>query len=122
MLSTCNKTQEDTNQKLIVLIQNYNPDNNTLQDIVTKSWSMVTKNPHLKQFSTHELIIANGRPKNLRDLLTSSSFKEGKKRKGKSKKCWNTKNCRYCPFLNTEGTITSKVTGRKYVFKNKHLL
>ena len=86
MLPTGNKTNEDTNnKKVIVLIQNYNPDNNPLQDIVTKSWSMVTKNPHLKQVSTHELIIANRSPKNLRDLLTSSSFKEGKKRKASLK-------------------------------------
>ena len=47
MLPKCNKTQEDTNKTLTVLIQNYNPDNNPLQDIVTKRWSMVNKNPHL---------------------------------------------------------------------------
>ena len=39
-----NKTNEETNKKEIVLILNHISDNNPLQNIVTKSWSMVTKN------------------------------------------------------------------------------
>ena len=103
------KIEDSCPKKEIFLVQTFHQGNNLLQDIVTKNWDSITKHPHLKVFQNYKLTVANRRPKNLRDLLTSSTFVE--KKINPSNKCWNPKLCRYCPILNRSGSITSRTTG-----------
>ena len=109
--------EKEKDDKAVFLIQTYCPDNNPLKDIITKNWQSISKNPYMKTFKNHKLVMGFRRPKNLRDILVRSKFTEKTKHPVK-KLCWNTSKCRYCPKLNTTGVITSKSTGRKYIAKN----
>ena len=108
---------ENTNRvKNVILVQTYNPGNNTLQNIVSKNWDLIHKHPRLKEFNNCNLLVANRRPKNLRDILTSSTFIE-KHKKTIDKKCWNPAKCRYCPRISHQGTISSNINRRTYKTK-----
>ena len=104
-------------KKEVFLVQTYHQGNNPLQQMITNNWDCITKHPHLKAFQNCKLVVANRRPKNLRDLLTSSTFLEKDKKPISKNKCWNPRLCRYCPILNKTGTITSKTTNRTYKTK-----
>ena len=109
--------KEKSAEKQCFLIQTYHPDHNPLQEIVSENWKFVTKNPNLKMLNDIKLTIANRRPKNLRDLLTNSTFLDHAPKRRRINRCWNPIACRYCPKLEKTGRITSTSSGRTYTTK-----
>ena len=72
-----------------------------------------------RQIHERGITVGYRRPKSLRDILVKARLPAEKSPKVgcealKSEKSCKSKNCRYCPILDTTGTIKSHSTGRHY--------
>jgi hypothetical protein len=63
----------DEEDDKIVLVTTYNPNDNTVKDLVHKNWDLLGKRTNTAFLHEKRLMTAYRRPKNLRDILVSAN-------------------------------------------------
>ena len=110
------KETQDSN----ILVTTFNPGFRALGALVKNNWDILGRSCSTRGLFERGILTAFRRPKNLKDILVRARLPPTKLKDpilGPSNPC-KTRNCRYCPRLNTSGRITCKATGREYVSKH----
>ena len=63
------KQAETTPADNIILTTTYQPQDNTLKEIVSNNWDLLGKSPNTQKLHKKHLMVGYRRPKNLRDIL-----------------------------------------------------
>ena len=102
--------------KTFYLITTHNPTNPPLREIVESNWSLLNKSKTTRALDSAKLIFGKRRNKNLADHLVRASTKTIDKshHNVENNPCNRLKNCRYCPMIDTTGTLRSTSTGKTY--------
>ena len=113
--------EEDTNviPTGTFLTTTYTPSFDGLRTQVMKTWDLLDRANSTRQIHERGITVGYRRPKSLRDILVKARLPAEKSPNSgggelKSEKSCKSKNCRYCPILDTTGTIKSHSTGRHY--------
>ena len=108
--------QENSDNKKIFLILDYNPSLPPIKEWIEELWPILYKSSATRLLVDRIPIIGYRRPKYLQDLLVSSDLPEinwfGKK-KYSIPRC-NESACNNCPGIDKSGQVISTSTGRKY--------
>ena len=102
-----------------ILVTTFNTGYCGLKSIVTKNWDILGRSCSTREIHQKKLITAFRKPKSLRDVLVKARLPTRKSpptHSLPSNPC-KTKNCRYCPKLNTSGRISCTATKRSYMAK-----
>ena len=111
------------NNKNFYGITTFHPTFKGYKSTITNNWDFLTKSNQTKNLHEHRVIYGNRRSKNLRDELVRAKLVYPKPPKAESTTAvahglpCATKSCRYCPKIDTTGTITSTYTNRTYSTK-----
>ncbi len=117
------KTEKQDDTKLFN-ITTFHPLNNPVKDVLDISWKLLQRSSTTRPLFNKKVVHGFRRTKNLRDLLVTSrtNFHPEAPKQPKlplaesSNKC-TTKNCRYCPRIDTTGKIFC--TTRKCCYTSK---
>jgi hypothetical protein len=75
LLHPPNRAQNPKDDDKLVLVTTYNPDDNTLRDLVTKNWNLLGKSTNTSFLHEKKLMTAYRRPQNLKDILVKANCK-----------------------------------------------
>ena len=99
------------------LVITYNPHITCIAEIAHRHWGFLKSKERLSRIFAEPHLIAYRRPKNLRDKLVSTKFKEKEKEE-------NTNGCKPCgrTIRKIDSTTTFSYTKREHIFKIYHKL
>ena len=122
LLDTQN-TEKRSNDNVFA-ISTYQPEFTGLKDTIKKNWDFLTKSNNTKDLHENKIIFDYRRNKNLRDILVQAKLVYPKPTpennsvdKVAHRDPCKTKNCRYCPKIDTTGRIQSFHNKREYSSK-----
>jgi len=105
------------NDQPFFAITTFHPQGNLVQQVISSSWDLLSRSCATRPIHDNRVIFGYRRNKNLRDLLVKSSLPEEQEASiplaRTTNQCSN-KKCRYCPKINTSGSITSSTTNLKF--------
>lgn len=118
--------QKQVSENMLFLITTYNPGFHMPKRVIQGHLPLLNRHKSTKPLFQMKYIFGNRRCMNLRDHLVkaklppqeSNNTLSIENKPDKPERGCKTKNCRYCPKLNTDGTITSTFTRRTYVAKH----
>ena len=123
IIGTGQKQRDKTDSDKLFAIDTFQPNFSGLKGIIKKHWHQLLRSNDTKYLFDTKIVFGHRRNKNLRDLLVRAKVsyppKARKQQTGPvahNSPC-ATKNCRYCPKLNTTGRIMCSVTHREYSSK-----
>ena len=100
-------------------VTTFHPEGNLLKNMISKNWDLLQRSSTTREIHDHPIVYGYRRNKNLRDLLVSAKLpqeKEHDQHKSGTTPCSNIR-CRYCPLINTSGTIRSSSTDKTFYTK-----
>jgi peptide-methionine (R)-S-oxide reductase len=117
LLSATKDSTKNKNDQNLFLITTFNPMPNTLKQIVSNNWDLMSRSKSTRMLADTNIIFGYRRPKNLKDILVKAKLPNLTDQNKSSRALCTDGKCRYCPRIDTSGKIQSKTTGRHYVTK-----
>ena len=111
--------KDASNDQSLILVTTFNPGFHGLKTIVNKNWDILGRSCSTREIFQKNLITGFRKPTSMKQILVRAKLRDPPKPPNlePSNPC-KTKNCRYCPKLNTTGSITCKVSERTYITKH----
>ena len=120
--TTPTTTPQVTSEEVTVYaITTYHPTQQDFRKIIDSNWNLLGS-PGTQALFEARIIFGHRRPKNLREHLVRAALKplptEADKlllsKRAKERECASHGRCKYCPRLDTSGTIKGSSDGRKF--------
>ena len=114
----------ESNWNNIFLVTTHNSDCTPLRDIVQTNWNILGRTVHTEGIFQYPPTFGYRRNKNLKDLLVQAKLTptpttdKVKQSRSTARKCI-AKHCRYCPRLDSTGTIQNNTTGKTYTTRTQ---
>ena len=119
---TSTSTTESTGEEVTVYaITTYHPTQQDFRKIIDSNWNLLGS-PGTQELFEARIIFGDRRPKNLREHLVRAALKPPPtdadrlllSQRAKERECASHGRCKYCPRLDTSGTIKGNSDGRKF--------
>ena len=115
-----NIDEEPTDNKLLVFITTYDPSQNPLTKVVKKNWDILSRNTSTRWLYDTNFKMGLRRLPNLCDLLVKAKLSSRSETKAPIRpNRYKNQNCRYCPKINTDGTMPSPFHNKSWTTKNQ---
>ena len=114
-------TNTGSEEVTVYAITTYHPTQQDFRKIIDSNWNLLGS-PRTQELFEVRIIFGHRRPKNLREHLVRAALKPPPtdadrlvlSQRAKDRECASHGRCKYCPRLDTSGTIKGNSDGRKF--------
>ena len=114
-------TTTGSEEVTVYAIMTYHPTQHDFRKIIDSNWNLLGS-PGTQELFETRIIFCHRRPKNLREHLVRAALKPPPtdpdrlvlSQRAKDRECASPGRCKYCPRLDTNGTIKGNSDGRKF--------
>jgi len=117
LLKPKNKDDLEPKSDKHVLVTTFSPGLKTPMDIIKSNWPILGASNATTDLYQTPILQAHRRCPNIGDKIIRARVRKPRKKPGSNKNICKTKNCRYCPKINTSGKIMSTTLQREYSTK-----
>ena len=118
---TSPESTDRTEEVTVYAITTYHPTQHDFREIKDSNWNLLGS-PGTQELFEARIIFGHRRPKNLREHLVRAALKPPPtnadllvlSQRAKDRECASPGRCKYCPRLDTNGSIKGNTDGRKF--------